>query len=154
MFVVFFAVFYAIVTYGFLFTAQQSLNLAAQDGARQLLRWTSATNIPVSRGQAAISVANDRASWVAAMSGTVMRVGVCYRQGNANVVAVGQATCSTTALAQDQLELVVQYAYGAHPLTPQLPLIGALMIPKNTVLESRAVTSLGIGMPATVAKGI
>ena len=70
MFVVFFVLLYGAVTYGFIFTAQQTLNLAANDAARMALRWQQGQGAMQARAAAALAVANDRVSWLSAMGAT------------------------------------------------------------------------------------
>ena len=58
---VFFLVFYAILTYALVFTAQHSVTLAAQDGARKVLQWqpgaaSLAVRANAGRGQGKVDV--------------------------------------------------------------------------------------------------
>lgn len=141
MFVVFFVLLYGAVTYGFIFTAQQTLNLAANDAARMALRWQQGQGAMQARAAAALAVANDRVSWLGAMGATVPAVAVCTRSGALSTA--GGGACSGTALDTDQFEVVVSYAYGAHPLIPTFPGMG-LAVP--ALLSSRATAKLGNGM--------
>jgi len=61
VFPVFFVIFYAVITYGLIFAAQQSITLAAAEGARAALRYsatdeargTNATNAAIGTGSSA-----------------------------------------------------------------------------------------------------
>ena len=69
VFPVFFLVFYAIVTYSMVFVAQQSLTLAASEGARAALHYqpgaTSAASALALRASAACATATGLVNWLA-----------------------------------------------------------------------------------------
>jgi len=140
VFLVFFMILYAIITYGLVFTAQQSLNLAAQDGARKALQWQTGEAHMLARANAARDAALDRAGWIAAMSAAPLRVAVCGSAGALS--AAGGGACGGAVLAADQLEVRISYAYANHPLVPALPWIGAAMVPDE--LSARATVRLGL----------
>src|SRR5690606_12575419 len=76
MFSLFFLVFYIVLTYGLIFAAQQSLNLAAENGARKALSWQLSRH---ARALAAESEANRMAGWVNALGGKdALTVETCY----------------------------------------------------------------------------
>jgi hypothetical protein len=64
------------------------------------------------------------------------------RSAGALSSAAGGA-CSGMPLAQDQIEVTVSYAYGAHPLIPSVPLLQAALMPASSVLSARATVHLG-----------
>ncbi|MCD0505526.1 TadE/TadG family type IV pilus assembly protein [Bordetella petrii] len=134
VFLVFFLVLYGIMMYGMIFTAQQSLNLAAQDGARKALQWQAGAGHMQLRADAARAMALQQADWITAVSGAPLAVAVCGSGGPLSATA--DAACSGLALADDQLEVIVKYSYGAHPLIPNLPLIARAMVPD--FLQARA----------------
>lgn len=134
IFVVFFMVLYGIMMYGMIFTAQQSLNLAAQDGARKALQWQAGANHMQLRADAARSIALQQADWITTVSGGTLAVAVCGSGGSLS--ATTGAQCSGQALADDQLEVIVTYPYATHPLIPNLPLIDLAMVPN--ILQARA----------------
>jgi Flp pilus assembly protein TadG len=146
VFLVFFVLLYGAVTYGFIFTAQQTLNLAADDAARMTLRWQQGQGAMQARAAAALAVANDRVSWLTSMGATTPAVAVCTKSGALSTA--GGGACSTNVLDPDQFEVVVSYAYGAHPLIPTIPGLG-LVVP--TVLSSRATAKLGNGMSTSTS---
>lgn len=108
VFLVFFGVFYAVLTWGLIFTAQQTLTLAAEDGARAALRFQSAAGSGARTGEAC-RVAHDRARWLHA----VHTSGVTCTATLANDTACVSSTPCV-------VEVVVRYAYGMAPLVPQL----------------------------------
>jgi len=134
IFLVFFSVLYGIMMYGMLFTAQQSLNLAAQDGARKALQWQAGDQHMQLRATAARDFALRQADWITAVSGAALSVAVCGKEGPLSVTA--GAVCSGQELADDQIEVVVRYPYGGYPLIPNLPLIDRAMVPD--MLTARA----------------
>ncbi|MFY2761349.1 TadE/TadG family type IV pilus assembly protein [Achromobacter xylosoxidans] len=74
---VFFLVFYAILTYALVFTAQHSVTLAAQDGARKVLQWQPGAASLAVRANAGRDTALDRSGWITAMSSVAVAVAVC-----------------------------------------------------------------------------
>lgn len=134
IFMVFFLVLYGIMTYGMIFTAQQSLNLAAHDGARRALQWQGGAGHMQRRAEAARNLAMQQADWITTISGAPLAVAVCGKAGPLS--ATDGATCSGLALADDQFEVIVSYPYGAHPLIPNLPLVDRAMVPD--ILQARA----------------
>ena len=104
-----FTMLYAIVTYSLIFAAQQSLTLAAEEGARAALHYQSASSAAAAlaaRGQTACSVANNVSGWLA---------------GKANCTATSQA-CAYNA-AMDCVQVKLTYSYANNPLIPTLPLL-------------------------------
>ncbi|WP_208621876.1 TadE/TadG family type IV pilus assembly protein [Bordetella genomosp. 12] len=116
MFLVFFLVVYGILTWGLIFAAQQSVNYAAEEGARIALRWQSADAMGV-RAQQARSEALRQLSWVQSMGRADASIAVCGAGG----LVQGEGACSGAALDPDQLEVLVRYPYSAGPLVPVLP---------------------------------
>jgi Flp pilus assembly protein TadG len=71
VFLIIFALLYAVICYGFLLTARMSLQSAAEDGARAGLRYQSELN---KRKDIASGVATDRSSWLPASLKANLRV--------------------------------------------------------------------------------
>ncbi|MGE8680329.1 MAG: TadE/TadG family type IV pilus assembly protein [Achromobacter marplatensis] len=140
VFVVFFLVFYAILTYSLVAAAQQSVTLAAQDGARKILQWQSGTPSLTVRANAGRDAALYQAQWISSMSAAGVQVAVCGSSGALSSSAGG--TCSGMPLAQGQVEVTVSYAYGAHPLIPSLPLMNTVLMPASGMLRARATVHL------------
>jgi len=138
---VFFLVLYGILTFGLAFLAQNSLTLAAQDGARKVLQWQAGTTSLTARANAGRDTALDIAQWVSSMSSAPIKVAVCSSGGTLSSSAGG--TCSGQTLAPDQIEVTVSYAYGANPLIPNVPLLQAVLVPASSVLSARATVHLG-----------
>jgi hypothetical protein len=110
VFPLFFFVLYAIVTYSLIFVAQQSLTLAAEEGARAALRYqTAATSVDSSidlRRLAACRTAQGLTNWLAPL---------------AQCKAV-PAPCSYDTTMRC-IQVTLDYAYGQNPLMPTLPLL-------------------------------
>jgi Flp pilus assembly protein TadG len=110
LFPLFFLVLYAIVTYSLIFVAQQSLTLAAEEGARAALAYQDASTIAAAldaRAAAACTAAANVSTWLA---------------NRANCTAT-PAACSYDA-ALDCIEVTMNYNYASSPLVPTLPLLG------------------------------
>jgi Flp pilus assembly protein TadG len=126
VFPLFFLVFYAIVTYSMIFVAQQSLTLAASEGARAALRYqTGATSTASSlalRATAACTTATGLVNWLA---------------GSAPCTAT-YAACSFDATMQC-VNVALIYNYASRPLVPSLPLIG---LPLPASLTASAMVQL------------
>jgi Flp pilus assembly protein TadG len=117
VFPLFFLVFYAIVTYSMIFVAQQSLTLAASEGARAALRFqsnaTSAASALALRASAACTTATGLVNWLA----------------SSTPCTATYAPCTFDATMQC-VNVALNYNYASQPLVPSLPLIG-LPLPAN-----------------------
>ncbi|WP_082985234.1 TadE/TadG family type IV pilus assembly protein [Orrella dioscoreae] len=136
VFLAFFFVLYAVLTYGLIFTAQQALNIAAQDGARGALRWQQGDAAMVQRARLAHALALDHAKWIRDMAGQEgVRIAVC---GNAGLLA-GEGACGADLPARDEIEVRVSYAYRQAPLVPDisLGLMGALFLPEQLAAQAK-----------------
>lgn len=126
IFPVFFLIFYAIVTYALIMTAQQTLTLAASEGARAMLRYQSTL---AARQDAACQVARAPLTWLPQPA----------LNCSATTQVTGQASCTATGYAC--YAVVVTYDYAGSPLVP--PLLGpALNLPIPATLTGRAVVYL------------
>jgi Flp pilus assembly protein TadG len=128
VFPLFFVVLYAIVTYSMIFVAQQSLTLAAEEGARATLKYQQADDPGAAldkRVAAACPAATGMANWLAARAGCNATPASCSYDAT--------MTCVTVTLT---------YNYAAQPLVPTLPLLG-LALPAQ--LTSSAMIQLNPG---------
>jgi Flp pilus assembly protein TadG len=138
VFVVFFTLFYGVLTFGLIFAAQQSINVAAQDGARALLRFSPTNSATTS----ATALAQTRVGWIASMSNSAVAVAVCTGPRAAGPQS-NTVPCTGPALSAGQVEMVVTYPYGTAPLIPSIPLLGSLMTPVTMALQARSAVDLG-----------
>lgn len=126
IFPLFFLVFYAIVTYSMIFVAQQSLTLAASEGARAALRYqpnaTNAASALALRASAACATATGLVNWLA---------------GKAPCTAT-YAKCTFDSTMQC-VNVALNYNYASRPLVPSLPLIG---LPLPATLTASAMVQL------------
>ena len=111
IFLIFFALFYAIVAYGLVFTLNQTLTLAAEEGARAAVQDAPNTATRLTRAQ---DTAKGILNWVPA-------AGVSVSATSAPCAANPAIACVTVA---------VDYDYANHPIVPALPLLG-IAIPAN-----------------------
>lgn len=151
VFPVFFLLFYGILTFGLIFTAQQSLTLAAEDGARATLRYQRVAGAAGSsvlmeqlreRVALACQVANERAAWLGTLGaapncvgevrgacanpdGTIAG-GSCAARFTAGTAATA-VFCGYQAGQQCAATVSVTYGYARHPLVPPMPGIGFLL---------------------------
>ncbi|OZI33286.1 hypothetical protein CEG14_18805 [Bordetella genomosp. 1] len=148
VFVVFFLVAYGLLTWGIIFAAQQSLNFAAEEGARAAQRW-QAVGAWGPRATSAQTAAAYQIEWVSSMGGTPSTIAVCGPTGRIG----GTGACSGLTLAADQIEVLVRYPYASAPLLPTLPGMG-LVVP--TELRARASVRLGgqLSLAAPAAAGL
>jgi len=125
VFPLFFCVFYAIVTFSLIFVAQQSLTLASEEGARAALNYQKANDVPAAINLRAAAACATATNMVAQMISTA----ACQTV---------PAACSYQP-AMTCIAVTLTYNYAAHPLVPNLPLLG-LMLPDN--LTSTATVQL------------
>lgn len=157
VFVVFFLVLYALLTFGLIIAAQQTLNFAAEDAARSALRWQSGDEQEsLSRRMAAAKQrAADLTGWVARIAGSQnVQVQVCPRGDRARQVpAVGghDALCENELLQpslypRDSIEVLMRYGYRDGPLVPMLgpDVLFGVLVPD--ALYGRALVDLQIGL--------
>lgn len=128
VFPVFFVLLYGIITYVLIFLAQQSLALAAEEGARAALRYTTAN-----RGTIACSTATQLVSWLGSSSGGIP-VATC--------TPVGPFTCALPVGTTAQcMTINVSYPYSSQPLVPLL--LGSVMsVAVPTTLASSATVQI------------
>jgi Flp pilus assembly protein TadG len=112
VFPLFFIIFYAIVTYGLIFAASQTLSLAAQEGGRAALRFAGETSLSSAytlRTTAACTTAQGLVAWIPSA------VATC-----SNAACTGGMQCVTVQMT---------YNYQSHPLVPNLPFMGFVTPP-------------------------
>ncbi|WP_211472396.1 TadE/TadG family type IV pilus assembly protein [Collimonas humicola] len=128
VFPVFFMLMYGIITYVLIFLAQQSLALAAEEGARAALRYTTAD-----RGTIACSTATQLVSWLGSGTGGAPL---------ATCTPTGPVTCALPVGTTAQcITVKVSYPYGTQPLVPLL--LGSLMsVAVPTTLASSATVQI------------
>lgn len=122
VFPLFFLVFYAIVTYSLIFVAQQSLTLAAEEGARAALRYqadaTSVDDSLARRGAFACQTAKGLSNWLAGLAQCTATPAPCPYDASMRCIGI-----------------TLDYAYAQDPLVPPLPLIG-LALPDSLVARA------------------
>lgn len=160
IFPIFFIIFYAVVTYGLIFVAQQTLTLAAAEGARAAVRYpaiggSGATNKVTqlqARLDAACSTANIATDWLrkmgAGLGSAPCRPGVSNASGlyaTPGFCGAGAAsfTASTDPAKVNCVTMQVNYNYANAPFIPRL--LGPLMsLPTPSLLRGQAVAQISL----------
>lgn len=130
VFVIFFLVLYGMITYGLIFAAQQSMNFAAESGARAGLQWQAGAASLAARATHARNVALDHVNWIDQLA-----------EGEESVVSVTVDTSNP-----DRLEVIITYPYASAPLVPYLGPSTLLQAAVPDTLESRSSVDLGIAL--------
>ncbi|NKF22709.1 TadE/TadG family type IV pilus assembly protein [Solimonas marina] len=127
----FFLIFYGSLTYGLIFLAHLTLQHAAEDGVRAVLRAqdtedADGNDLTVeqqleSRIAYAKSIAATQASWIDGFQTPTINVNVCLSDAVCDAAgggAGGYPDCSQTVLCQ--VVMTVTYDYATHPIVPSL----------------------------------
>ncbi|MHB8115955.1 MAG: TadE/TadG family type IV pilus assembly protein [Acidithiobacillus ferrivorans] len=119
VFLLFFAMLWGILTFGFIFAAQNTLTMAAENGARAALRYqpaTSAAGATAARIAAATTVATNTVQWLQAFTPAY---------DPAAYLTVTSAPCTYNANLIC-FHVQIGYPYAQHPLIPPFPVFGLL----------------------------
>lgn len=150
LFPVFFLIFYAIITYGLIFAAQQTLTLAAAEGARAAVRYPvqlpANTTQLTARKNAACAMANGALDWLRKM-GTGLGATSCMDSstGDAAGIYVSSSDCSgiSPSTGFSCVNVRINYSYASSPLIPKL--FGPLLsLPTPDVLRGGAVAQVSL----------
>jgi Flp pilus assembly protein TadG len=143
LFPAFFLIFYAIITYGLIMAAQQTLTLAAAEGARAAVRYpsnpSSVADSVNQRISAACTAASAPLAWLKNLGGLGAAAG-CGTSASAPGVNVASDVCAY-ASTLTCVTVTVTYNYGGHPLIPNL-LGGLLSLPTPARLTGTAVMQI------------
>ncbi|RMX06318.1 pilus assembly protein [Corticibacter populi] len=137
IFPVFFMLLYAIISYGLAFLVRESMQFAAEDGARAVLRYQSDRN---ARLDTARAVVISRLGWLPdALRPTTdtISVNICH-VGNAASCAPS-LTCGTTIAERCMVQLDFSIAYGSAPLVPGLSLLDMDILNPATLSASASI---------------
>lgn len=137
-----FMLFYGILTYGLIFTARLSLQLAAEEGARAALRHqvvpTGSSQL-AQRVVAAVSMATQQSAWLGSWQAPSVTADVCLNSvscpggGSSGGVL---PTCGAGLSDGCQLVVTVAYAYTSKPLIPTALGMG-LLVPSRLIGQAR-----------------
>lgn len=143
VFLIFFLVLYAVLTYGLIFAAQQSLNHAAEDSARRALAWGASPDIRVT---AARNRATEATAWIShlAGSGPGLDIKVCYYIDGSPDEASDSDTCTEPPNDGD-IKVDIRFPYRNAPLIPTLVRIG---IPEYLYAEATVNLDIALGAVA------
>lgn len=140
VFLAFFLIFYGILSWGMIIAARQSLQMAAEEGARRSLRYQAAGTdvLPQIRARlaAACTLADTSSNWISSLSGqatqckaTVAGTGLCAATGSCCLkfdrnVPAGALTGSGCQVPTSGWMVTLQVGYEnyvSHPLVPVFP---------------------------------
>lgn len=143
IFPVFFLIFYAIVTYGLIFAAQQTVTLAAAEGARAAVRYQTGSDPEARKAKrvaAACDMSNQVLMWLSKTgTGTA---GVCVNGITKTEVTADPTLCSSLT-GVTCVKVLVTYDYEQAPLIPKL--FGPLMsLPTPKALQGQAVAQISL----------
>ena len=161
LFPIFFLIFYAVVTYGLIFAAQQTLTLAAAEGARAAVRYPAASGGGSSTNKAAqlqarltaaCASANVATVWLqrmgaglgsAACGNTVSNAAGLYATSGLCGPGAASFTASSDPTKVNCVTMQVNYNYATAPLIPRL--LGPLMsLPTPNLLRGQAVAQISL----------
>lgn len=115
VFLIFFAILYAVICYGMLFAFRLGLQNAAEDGARAALQYQSNLGARVTR---AANVATNRSNWMPQVRAP--DVSICRVEGAAGVNLCPAVNCGPSWSQRCQVHVVVR-ADNLQSLLPPLP---------------------------------
>lgn len=145
IFPIFFLIFYAIITYGLIFAAQQTITLAAAEGARAAVRYQPGQkpeDRQKARFEAACDMANQSLQWLRKAAGqtTELAKGTCSE----GVVDVKTTPTACSGISNVScVQVLVRYEYEKAPFIPRL--LGPLMgLPTPKVLQGQAVAQISL----------
>ena len=147
LFPIFFLIFYAVVTYGLIFAAQQTLTLAAAEGARAAVRYPAASGGGSSTNKAAQLQARLTAACAglgsAACGNTVSNAAGLYATSGLCGTGAASFTASSDPSKVNCVTMQVNYNYATAPLIPRL--LGPLMsLPTPNILRGQAVAQISL----------
>lgn len=158
-FLLVFAVFYVVLSFAFIFAAQQVLNAAADDAARAGLRWR-AMDDAAAREQDIRNTASHTAGWLRRMVGdSALQTHICDF-GTLNVSPICVAAFRTIMEPEDGsppvaqaglLGVVVRYDYRQSPIVP-VPgpdFLFGVIVPER--LDGKSLVQRQVGMLPPVA---
>lgn len=133
IFPVFFALLYATISYGLTFLVRESMQLAAEDGARATLRYQTNRN---GRLDAARTLVQQRMDWLPSTlrpSASSIDVRICRLQ-DSNLCSPS-LSCGMPLNERCMVHVGFSIPYGSNPIAPSLPGFRILM---PDVLTARA----------------
>ncbi|WP_284337383.1 TadE/TadG family type IV pilus assembly protein [Comamonas sp. NoAH] len=125
VFPVFFMLIYALISYGLTFLVRESMQLAAEEGARAALRYQQTR---ADRLEQARAVVQQNLAWLPqrlTAEGLVMDVDVC-RLGSTQECAPN-LICGSVVNSRCLVNVQLEIAYAQAPLVPAIPGLGLLL---------------------------
>lgn len=149
LFPIFFLIFYAIITYGLIFAAQQTLTLAAAEGARAAVRYPaslpSGQNQLQARQKAACDMANNALEWLRQVGQGLGSTGCMPDSASdaAGIYVFADVCDVTSNINVSCVKVHINYNYAGSPLIPKL--LGPVMsLPTPDILRGTAVAQVSL----------
>jgi Flp pilus assembly protein TadG len=140
VFPVFFAIFYAVVLYGMTFLVRESMQLAAEDGARIVLRYQTTR---ADRLNAARTLVQERMSWLpAAIQPTASGIDVRICRLTDSNDCKSELMCSVLMTERCMVHVAFTVAYANSPMVPSLPAL-SLLVPDALTARASALVDQG-----------
>lgn len=135
IFPVFFMLLYAIVSYGLAFLVRESMQFAAEDGARAALRYQidRATRLNTAK-----TVVLDKLSWLPnALKPSAINASICQVGNPSNCSST--LTCGITVEQRCLIRLDFTIPYGNAPLAPSLRMLNMNILAPETLTASASI---------------
>ncbi|KKW68981.1 pilus assembly protein TadE [Lampropedia cohaerens] len=137
IFPVFFMLLYAIISYGLTFLVRESMQWAAEDGARAVLRYQPTLEARFEHARNLIL--NERLDWLPAAlkpAPEAIRIQICQVGSG---ICSPQQSCGMTVAERCVVQVDFTVPYGAAPLTPGLEMFGMQLLHPDTMHASASV---------------
>ncbi|MDL5035906.1 pilus assembly protein [Comamonas sp. Y6] len=144
IFPVFFMLLYAIISFGLAFLVRESMQFAAEDGARAALQFQPGRQ---ARLNTAKTIAADKLSWLSVQlrpSADSINASIC-RVGSPEVCSP-TLPCSSSATERCMVSLSFTVAYGSAPLVPGLSMLGIHLFNPEQLTASASILVDGGGI--------
>ena len=146
IFPIFFLIFYAVVTYGLIFAAQQTITLAASEGARAAVRYQSVKDEATRQSlriAAACDMSNKVLAWLKKTGGGAGGASGACASGITTTQVTADKTLCSSLNGVTCIKVLVTYDYDKAPLVPKL--LGPLMgLPTPKTLQGQAVAQINL----------
>ena len=144
IFPVFFMLLYAIISFGLAFLVRESMQFAAEEGARAALQFQVDRQARLSQAKAVVA---DKLSWLPAQlrpSADSIHASIC-RVGSLEICSPS-LTCSASTAERCMISLSFTIPYGSAPLAPSLSMLGMDLLNPEQLSASASVLVDGGGI--------
>lgn len=136
IFLILFFLVFVLLNIGLIFAAQQSLNIAAQESVRSLLRFyppgsLSYVQLQQAKLNRALEIAKAQTHWISQLADTIntdespkVNITLCNAKGVLTSAGIASSCSFAQPLHPHEVAVSIHYDYGLAPLVPDLGLIG------------------------------